>query len=490
MMQRLMLLALFLLVALPLRAQTEGAIPFTLAADSVFPMGIAFRLAADVPPDDVLRLRLTISSEDAEDAAQVVDFDPEELPRDRTFIVVDYIWDSTSAVRPQLFQAYEYRWQLTTRGERSLDERGLIEYVDDRAEWLRLETAEGNLRLALPHPADGDGQGLARVLGKAYTLLRTNTAANPQFKYLVYPADLPLTCQRGSEGEDVILRSFPDEPAQELPCDAARFASAFAQAGLELVQLRPGLSVAAQVLPRMVDVFYADFWDGGPVPAWFRAGLAEFHLPLPDSGALETLRQTLRVGRPYSLAQMEIAPAGRDDVWRAQAIGMVRYMADRAGVPALFGVAARAANPEGFAAVYELIIGESLALLLPNLTTWAFSQAALNAFAYQPYLPETPTPQPSATATLTRTPEPPTETATATRAVTATPRPPHPTRTSTPTITPLPPRSFVLASPTPQATPIPPGGRVLAELNQEQMLVIVGALLLVLILGGLALRRR
>lgn len=489
-MRRSMLLALFLLAVLPLRAQTGQAIPFTFAADSVFPMGIAFRLAADVPPDDVLRLRLTVNLQDADDAAHVVDFDPDELPRDRTFIVVDHVWDSRSVVGPQLFGTYEYRWQLTTRSERSLDEGGLIEYVDDRAEWLRLEAAEGNLRLALPRPADGDGQGLARVLGQAYTLLRTNTAANPQFNYLVYPPDLPLTCQRSSEGEEVILRSFPDEPPQELPCDAARFALAFAQADLELVQLRPGLSVAAQVLPRMVDVFYADFWDGGPVPAWFRAGLAEFYLPLPDSGALERLRQTLRVGRPYSLAQMEIMPVRPEEAWRAQAIGMVRYMADRAGVPALFGVAARAANPEGFAAVYELIIGEPLALLLPNLATWAFSQAALNAFAYQPYLPETPTPQPSATATLTRTLEPPTETATATRAVTATPRPPRPTRTATPTITPLPPRSFVLASPTPEAMPIPPGGRVVAELNQEQVLVIVGALLLVLLLGGLALRRR
>jgi hypothetical protein len=127
--------------------------------------------------------------------------------------------------------------------------------------------------------------------------------------------------------------------------------------------------------------------------------LAEFYLPTLRTSLLETARRASRNNLLFTLDEMNTLPDEQLELWRAQSYGMVLYIAQQIGVQNLFELARDSAT---FTTAYETAMGQPLTRLTGNWERWIFTNAAENAYAYNPHMAVTATP------TMTPTPtEPP-----------------------------------------------------------------------------------
>lgn len=429
--------------ALTATPSATPAFALVTSADVAFPNAILFELSIALPIEQVERVSLTLGAETLV-PLQI------EFPARQAFafadeyVVARYDWRIQDP--PPFLSRVDYTWQVFS-AQGIYEVAGSLTYVDERLDWQTLGAPEDAIRFIAPAILSERLRFLRPILQQAYALLETHTRQAPRFLFSVYPRGVPFACET-DEQDAPITRYTVGAEIVSLPCDLGLAELSLRKLGWTATLNESQINRPQPALQQIFAGFYAPLWTGQAVPAWFQVGLERFYSPVSESGALEYSRQFLRNQRPLSLEQMQEAQID-DEVWRAQAYGMVLLMADKAGVPAIFELARRLESAS-FTEQYASIMGESLDLLIPSWQTWVYTRRAEQVYGYTPYLDLTATPSatplpPTPSATPSATPElEPSPTTTPRLRPTRTPIPP------TDTATPLPPESFVV-----RMTPVP-----------------------------------
>lgn len=430
----------------------------------LFPEAVGFNLVVALPSSDIARLTLTLFL--PEQAPLVIEVNARQHAiYDQEFTELVYIWENPPDSPVGMLAQVNYQWVVISIRDRVSQAADTFLFGDTRAEWLRDAADDGHLNFTAPEGVL-DVNVLRNSVRDVYALLAKNTGSSPNFNILLYPPALSLEfCVANADGQAVLVEPVSK---REVRCDDNMAQTVFAAAGYNVLQLPSpllGIDDRAVLVEFLIERFYAGAWQGKNVPAWFKTGLAQFYLPTLKPELLTLVRPAARNNRLFTLEQMAAGPdITRPDVfalWRAQSYGMVVYIASEIGVPGLFELAGDVENAASFADAYQRATGKPLAALLPAWQNWIFRDAAVAAYAYHPYLAETPVPAP------TRTPSPFPPTATSTYTPSYTPSAtatytPTPTVTGVLSATPLPtntPRPTNVP-PTPSITPRPPGSLI------------------------------
>lgn len=424
---------------------------FKWSAETVFPQGMQFFITVLRSADQLQSAILLIEPDGEAPVTATVDVRAPTLVGD-TYTDLVYVWAFPPDMVLPLGSEITYEWRVVATDGEQARARDRAEFADTRVTWTR--SADPLELIHLTVPSDVSAEALRAAVRPVYRLMAEQTGSSPQFDIIVYPADVPPDgCVPGPDG----LQAVAPVSLAALPCEPGRAGAVFRASGQDAVQAQAGAGGAiAGVVPLLLQRFYEPLWEDSAIPGWFQAGLAEFYTPGVKGRYLGSLQRAARAGQLGPLG--ERATASDDGLWHAQSYAAVLYIADRVGLAGLFELARSAGAAGSFVDSFVEIVGLPLDGLWPALRRWLLTPQGERAFAYVPYLGDTPTPAASATSTPTRTPTiTPTVTLTFTPSVTgvltATPtatRPP--TRTPTPgppTVTPRPPGSLSTSTPTP-----------------------------------------
>jgi hypothetical protein len=457
-------------------------------AEVIFPQAIRFTVTLGRSADELATAQLTVHPEGQPAVQMNVNIAEAAVVRE-PYSELAYVWQIPRSTPPRLFENVRFEWRVVSRQDQVARIEDTFVFTDQRVEWVQ----DGDARLLLTAPADGPNPArLRRDLMPVYDLLSSNVGRVQSFKLILYDeAVAPEGCVRDAEGNQVAVG-----PASgvAVDCDLTMAEAIFNASGYDVIDLSAADSAHEAIVAHMTDRFYELTWREKNVPEWFRVGLQQFYAPNPKTSLLPLVLTASRNDRLFTLDEMASAPRNNQDIWRAQSYGMVLFLADQIGVPALFRLANEIGAAETFEAAYQAAVGQPLESLLVNWERWLFTDDAAAAFAYTAYQPDTPTP----TSTASPTPFPPTDTPTMT---------PTPTLTVTPTVTgvlsrtPLPTRTLTPtdAPATPSVTPRPPGSlnaptpvpvQLVTQVDTMARNAGIGAiiLLLVVIIGLLYLR--
>lgn len=484
--------------------EEEFPIIFGHQAEVVFPAVIRCVVGVNAVPDDIESITLIVSQESGLAHTFVIDRDAALMPAYSGGVANQFLfeWRLDGEPSPVLFEPVAYRWEVAVRGQPLAVAEG---------DFLAADTGHGSWRMAGRPPVmlhwlnrNLAGQIVWDEIMAAYGLLDRQMDSPPAFEFAIYDPDARLceSVRDEATGEVRQVVQARGDPA-EYPCSAELFAQVYARSGITFVQ-RPTFGLAEledTLIAAMVSQTYGALWGDAGVPAWFEGGLAALYRLRPGSAALELARSAARTGQLFPLDALqaplpETTTYASRALWEAQSYTLALMLADRYGAEAPFDLA-RAAGQEsgGFAGALRSLTGGDQQALWDAWQGWLFAEEALRAAGWMPYLPETPTP----TATLTASPVPPTRTPSATRTPTVTPtervlgvqpqtvvvRQASPTPRLAPTNTPLPPGSL---PPAPPRQPSGEGGGI----DPAVLGVIAGVAALILLLAGaiLAARRR
>jgi hypothetical protein len=424
--------------------QSEGFV-VRWTSEVIFPAGVRFTLLLNRTLEQLESLSLTVQPEggraesfeiDLEDSGNVLFAEPQA-----EFAT---IWMLQADNLPTLGGNIWFSWEAADQSGEVARVNDVLVFNDERVTLEANEDPSGIFDLTLP--ADGPNPiTIWREMQPVYDLLVANTGERRTFNVLYY-GGIPAGCNRNRAGEAIAQAANGEVVA----CNDAIAGTLFREAGYDVVQSTSTSTAGAveAITMLFVERFYEDVWAESDVPTWFTYGLGQFYDPSIETPILLTMQSASRNDQLLSLAQMTTPNAASLERWRIQSVSMVLYIADTYGLDALFDLAERLGT-QPFDAAYEAVSGQSINGLLLNFERWLFTDAAVSAFGYTPYQPETPTPTATDTATITRTPSD-TPTATWTGAPTSTyTNTPRPTRTETAT--------FTLTPVTPTNTPRPPG---------------------------------
>ncbi|MGQ9887842.1 MAG: hypothetical protein ACUVSX_05060 [Aggregatilineales bacterium] len=446
---------------------TEEALPqgfaFKWSAEPIFPAGVHFFITVLRPADQLQSAVLLIEAEGAPPQTVAVSVRT-PYRAGETFTDLAYDWAFPADLSPPLGSEIVYEWRVLASNGDQARARDRAVFTDARLNWIRSDDALGQIHLTVAE--NTSAEALRAALRPVYALLAEQTNISPTFDIIVYPPAVPADgCAVTAQG----LRAVAPLSGAALPCDQLRAEAVFRASGQDAVQARAGAGGAtAAAVELFVDRFYKQLWQGGDVPQWFRVGLAEFLTPGVKGRYLGPLQRAARTGGLGAQPDAAVG-AGSGGLWREQSYAAVLYLADQLGLPGLFELARSAGADTPFAEAFARAMGQPLDALWPAVRRWVLTPEGERAFAYVPYLGDTPTPAASATPTPTRTPTAThtatltltpsvtgtlTATYTATRAPTRTPTPGPPTVTprppgslNTPTVTPAP-VAFALGDPT------------------------------------------
>lgn len=492
-----LLLGLLLWIALisPTWAQeatpvvTSSSFIYFASSEVIYPDAVRFRLVVQRPAVDLATVTLTLRPTGQSPIDIPVNI-RESLVFNQQFAELAYIWRIPSDSPPHLFSQVDYRWEVVTNTNETAVQQDHFTYSDLRTDWVQDADPDKRIDLTVPATTD-DPKHLRDSVRNVYNLLAANLGQKPALNVMIYTDALPLDPCAATANHVLVA---PDSKV-EVPCTVGLANTVVRASGYLPLQVAEGRGPVEQValVQLLVDRFYAPLWGDKVVPAWFRAGLGQFYLPLEKSQQMQVARAAARHDGLYSLDALGTEPplhTDQHDLWVAQSYGMVLYIADQIGVPGLFGLAKTLGQADSFEAAYQQVVGQPLAALIPGWQNWLFRDVAVSAYGYTPYLANTPTP----TVTRTPTPFPPTPTpipsatdtftpsATVTGIRTATPLPtrtlpPTPTR-GRPTPTPRPPGSIAMF-PTDTPSPTPPLAIQLPQ-NQTVSVLVVAVIFLVL----------
>ncbi len=443
---------------------TEGYV-FNWSAENIFPMGARFQITLSRPVEDLTSVTLTLES--GGQPLDTINVDLEEpLASGPSFTDLEVIWPFPDELNLRVFGSDDlvYEWQALDVQGQSAQVRDALLFQDNRVEWVQSEDTQDVMNLALSS-AGPTGERVRQSVSAPYNLMSANTGTALTFDLVLYPPDVdPGGCvlvEDEDTGEESLVAVGPYSGAR-LPCDPERAAVIYAASNLDVIVSDGTTTAGAQsaIIHFITPRIYRSVWGSALVPDWFLSGLTQFYLPVSKARLLLPLREAARVERLLPLSEMDRARPD-DELWQAQSYAMVLYIADQAGVPALFDLANQISDVTPFHSAYEAVMNQRLNALLPNLSRWLQTDSTLHAFDYTPYLAETPTPTPTATATpltptATGTPTAsatPTLTPSVTGVLSATPTDtPTVTRTFTPrppTVTPRPASSLFTPTPVP-----------------------------------------
>ncbi|MBL8156356.1 MAG: hypothetical protein JNM70_19405 [Anaerolineae bacterium] len=490
---------LLLLVLLPGRILAEGdptpqpeqRFISGWTAEVIFPAAVRFTVTVSLPASELAAAALELETAEGQVIPVAVDL-AEAVVIGDPYSTLAVLWP-IAAEGPALFTEVRYRWRVTSNENVTARIEEGFSFTDARLEWLPdAVQVDERLRVTLPAGLGRTALGAIQT-GLQGTVERLSAEAGPvSAAYIVYPADVPPACPR--DGQPSVTGPIS---GVAVACDDADFAAIFRASGLEALTA-PALNseaVLRTVVEALVRQVYGAVWRGGTVPAWFESGLAEFYVPASKTDQQSVLLNAARTRGLLPLERLDAAALADDPLARAQAYGMVVFLADRLGVDGLLELARGLGSAESFAAAYQAALGRPLDRLVADLEAWLFTPEAAAAFAYRIDLPVTGTPTPSRTPTPTYTLTPTatptvTPTATVTGVLTFTPVATMTfTRTPTPapaTRTPRPAGSLNTPVPAPANAAPTVGGISTVTLS----LLILGAAAVLVVLVVLFGRRR
>jgi hypothetical protein len=480
-MKYITLIALFMLLTLPVRAQEAAQTEGPLATEEGMPTQEVEEATPEVPPTDELtptqtqeadseiifdslvelasvqtirsffimqlpasdfeQVILTISQEGW--GEEIVEVDLAEIAEEgEENARFEYLWNIDPENPPALYEEITLIWTFFLVDDDRDEVINTLVYADPRTEWQMFQTDE--ITLAIPANRF-DPQSIRESVQAIYDLMSENSGQSASVALTVFDRRFPEnSCLETADGDSIVTT----ESRAQVPCDSETIREIYAANGYSTVEVLTGS--AGEVQNAVTEALFDRLYAGASAPEWFLYGLKQFYTPTPKLNFLETSRQSVRGSRP--ITDMSTVPddPARLRIWQAQSYGMVQYMAEQIGVPELFELA----ESESIEEAYESATGQSITGLITAWGNWVYTGAAERAYQYTPYLPPTPTITPSLTRTLTPTP-------TLTPTVTLTPTltdtvgfTPSPFPTDTPTLTPtltFTPRSLAsLFTPTPE----------------------------------------
>lgn len=482
-----------ILLCFPLLTGSQDAEP-TLTADELydwsselyFPQAIDLTLIARRRESAIAELSLTVSYRGSE--PQLIQIDPATVNITESGGLFRYRWEVPQQDPPQLFSRIRYTWDIITADGEPYTITDDLEFTDTRVNWVQANDLQSQVNIF--HGINQiDPDAVREGIRATYDLLFSNTQNRPIYTLLMYPQNIPIGCNRNDEDEP-ILRVRGESDIDEIECDLALADRIYQQDDYIVMNQLPPDTIQQMIISLLVEEYYTNQWESVAVPDWFLYGLQQFYDPRPKNIALTTAQQKSRAGDLLNLSELSVSPQVDIDTWQAQSIGLVLYLADTLGVQGLFDFADSISEYDTFAEAYEDITGQSLDLLIVAWQDWLFRSTTSQNYEYNPYLPDTPTPTPSATPTNTPTV---TFTPSKTPNITRTPRPTITPIPPTSTITPLPAQSFSVQPTDMPPTPIPVESSSQLALNDESSvrLAVGGAVILgLLLILYLVLRRR
>ena len=441
----LWLITVLLLFSMPGLAQDETPTPtapplpepvVTFDTHFLYPAALHVNLSMELPVSQIEIAVLVIEPGTNAQTSIVIDLE-EDITIGDPFTVFDFVWLIPPENPPEFLSIVDYQMQIVLENGRNIILDDEFIFADPEIDWQRDDDPEG--RFDFLYPADTvDVPRLRDDLNDAYGLLADNTGRTVDFRLALFDDEHPLDPCGDAPAETTTLVS--DINGREVECPGGIVSEAVENLGYELFEvgsLRSGTT--ATITQALIERFYAPLWRNGDVPVWVQAGITEFYL-YGSSANVEFARTLVRNQNSYSLD--ELNNPNDDNRQQAQAYTMLLYVADQAGLDAVYTLA-RGSVEEGetFEETYARVVGQPLEALIPSWRNWIFRQSALDAASINVYAGPTASPTPSATAT----PFPPSPTFTPTNTPTATPTP---TVTGVLSATPLP-------SLTPSFTPVP-----------------------------------
>ncbi len=458
-------------------------------AEVIFPAAVRFTVTTSLPASALAAAALEVETAEGRIIPVTVDL-AEAVVIGEPYSTLAVLWPISSE-GPVLFSEARYRWRVTSREAVTARIEESFTFTDARLEWLPGAVQVGE-QLQVTLPAGLGRTALAAIqMGLQGTVERLSAeVGRVSTAYIVYPANVPPACPR-----DRVVTGLISGVA--VACDDADFAAIFQASGLEPLTV-PTLNseaVLRTVVEALVRRAYGAVWEDSVIPAWFESGLAEFYVPASKTNQLSLLLNAVRTRGLLPLERLDAAVLAGDPLARAQAYGMVLFLADRLGVDGLLKLARELGRADSFVETYQAALGRPLDTLAADLEAWLFAPDAAAAFVYRIDMPLTATPTPSRTPTATSTLTPTltstvTPTATVTGVLTFTPIPTMTfTRTPTPapvTRTPRPPGSLNTPIPTLANTASSIGGISTVTLS----LVILGTAAVLVVLVVVLGRRR
>ena len=464
----------------------------------LYPVGVHFFLVIDRPLSAVLDVRLIINIE-GETEPRILEFADIRTYATVTdpFTELNVVWRIPPDNPLALNVLVNYEWQVSLSETQITTIPGVFAYQNPQSEWVLDVDSQNRLDLLMPLVNNLTPDALRQRINPIYERLVQNTGRTLRFRVMLenaqYPFDPCTSAQTISNKTGDI----------ETPCDGTVLNSYLRQIGY--TRLTGQASLSDQLIPYIIESFYAPLWANSDYPAWFRQGILLMYTPTDKQYALENVKEASRTNTLFSLDQMNRLDETRPELWRSQSYVMTLYMAQRIGFSGLFDVARAqtiSETPISFVRRYQTAMNAPLEALLPTLNNWIFTIQAESASAVTIYGDPTPIPSPTpsvtpfpptSTPTFTETPTN-TPTATVTGVQTATPIPsltPTNTPIFTPSVTPRPAGFRDTPPPLPtlppldaQPTPFPPiEGDIQATTDSGVMVTLI----LGLALFGLAI---
>jgi hypothetical protein len=407
----------------------------------LFPSTIRFIITISVPADQISSVKFTAIEGETTLLDTSLDPSLDLDPNYEDLTKLEYRWSLGDDTFPSPFTIVDYRWQVELTDGTTEDVGDAFDFEDvGQGAWFTV--TDGPLII---HWYDEDlaGRQVLAEVGRVYDLISSQVGSDPGMEFVIYNPR-PIYCPPSI---------YNDEEA-DYPCDEAAYAAVYEQADMILVQ-RTTLGYAELVnrlAATITSDLYGGVWGSTSVPAWFERGLGAFYGPYPDSGMLPLTRSAAQVDSLFSLDEMATsldpdAPVRERVVWQAESLMLVMYLAERYGADAPADLASSIGSSTSFDAALQDLTGKTTTAFWDDWNSWLFSSDAERIINWSPYVPTTPTP----TATFTASPVPPTATITQTPTETIVPtatdvadqpatvvRRVSPTPTIRPTNTPLP----------------------------------------------------
>lgn len=429
-------------------------------AEVNFPQEIEFELFAIGSDAVVSSITLTISTRGTESI--IIEIDPVATPISDQLGVFRYRWQIPTDDPPPLFSRVRYSWDLVTVNGVSYKITDDLDFVDQRLTWVQANDLQSQVNIF--HAVNQLNADQIRAgIRATYNLLYENSSAKPLYTLLVYPESVNVGCDLNDDDEPIILVRG-EQGFEEIRCDMALANDIYEQGDYIVFNQSSGVALQKTIIDLLVRDYYLERWGDVTVPDWFLYGLQQFYDPVTKRSSLILTQQRSRADALLTLNDLATMPENDEedeqpvnrDLWNAQSIGLVLYLADTLGVDKLFEFADSIGEFETFEDAFDDYVGQSFDLLMLSWRDWLFLSSSQQDYEYNPYLPVTQTPTPTATSTNTPTA---TFTPSKTPNVTATTRPSITPLPPPPTITPLPAQSFSLqptAAPSPTPVPVEP----------------------------------
>lgn len=427
-------------------AQTEYP-PLPVQLESIYPAAIRITTTVPVAVQDIAAARLTVTLPGYD--PEIIDLDlradvvqptptpqpevtpeatPQPFPPSTTLAA---LYRLNPDALPRLFRdRILYEWTVTLDNGDVLTGQLEREFRDDRFGWRLVNDTQDRLDIRLAD-AYRDFDSIPPRLIALYDALARTTGDSPSLDWALYLGfEIPV-CFENEQGVEV-ARGVVTPIDVECPPNIGERLQLVSE--LQAFNPRTDIPLLDALSDRLFETFYAPYWEGADIPAWFTDALRRYFHPDDDYRLLASAITAVRTNRTLSLDVID-APTVDRDLRAVQAYGLLAYLIDTAGAEAVYRLAREVGDYDNFATAYGDIIGEPLTRLVENWERWIFTANAGVAYSVSPFQLPTPTLFPTDPVTPSHT-FTPTPTATATPTITPTLPTPIPTRTSSPTVTP------------------------------------------------------